>query len=1303
MTDPALRAHINWLGYVQPVGLVVSPPALVNAQCALPLELPARQATFLSLTPDGKIDDLPAFLGTLFDWQPTDLIPAHTLTELELALPDYHDVLRPTFAVPKGDEDGYQMLIVRLPADTDPDALPADTARGWRATPQARLERLLREKEIPVGLLVNDNCLRLVYAPRGESSGHLTFRLSEMRPIAGRPILGALCMLLGAERLFLVPPNKRLPHVLKESRKYQNEVSTRLAEQVLEALDELVRGFELADADRAGELLRHVVADDPQHVYGGLITVLLRLVFLLYAEERALTPGDAVYVRHYSVSGLFDRLRADAGRFPDTMDQRFGAWAQLISLFRLVHDGGGDDKLYLPARHGTLFDPDRYPFLEGRPYHKRKNEHAPIQVPRVPDGILWRVLEKLLMLDGERLSYRALDVEQIGSVYEAMMGFELRRAFAPSLAVKPKRIVVSLRRLLDTKDRAKLLSEEAGCDITGKAADALKAARTLEDLAAAIDKKAVDKRIIPEGGLYLQPGEERRRSGSHYTPRTLTEPIVRTTLRPILEALGPRPTPAQLLELKLCDPAMGSGAFLVEVCRQLGDALVEAWTIHADTPLLPPDEDPILHARRLVAQRCLYGVDKNPFAVHLAKLSLWLVTLAKDHPFTFLDHALKHGDSLVGLSKRQIGRFDWQADDTNLPALMAWMEGATATAKARRADIQLADDADDLAQRAALYDADTAVDPARMTGDLCIAAFFSADKDKAREEKRREYKDLVGRWRAGEKQALIDVETIRDALRKAERPIVPFHWEIEFPEVFERENGGFDGVVGNPPFLGGKRVTTILGDTYTDWLKVVHDGSHGNADIVAHFFRRAFVLLRNFGAFGLIATNTVAQGDTRATGLAWIRKSGGWIYDVSRRFQWPGSAAVVVSIVHLTRFGHTQPHIDGRGVDKITAFLLATGADGDPSRLIERKSESFIGNYVNGPGFLFDDRDPESTPIAVMNDLIAQAPYLQDAICPYLGGEEVLTDPRHLHRRYVINFRDMPEMACRNKWPELFEIVEQKVRPKRERDGREVYRRLWWQHAERKPELWLLLADKQRCLFHPNVSSHLAFVFIPTSTVVGAPHNVFVIDRTSGFVILQSRLHEIWARFFGSSLEDRLRYTPSDCFETFPFPPNWQTDPTLEKIGQEYYDFRAALMIRNNQGLTATYNRFHDPDETDPDLLELRRLHAAMDRAVLDAYGWTDISTDCVFRLDYEEAEEEEEDGKKRRKKKPWRFRWPEAVHDEVLARLLALNQLRAEEERVLGGEKGKKVAATKQTGTPKTTKKAGKSATPTLFGMDEK
>ena len=272
-------------------------------------------------------------------------------------------------------------------------------------------------------------------------------------------------------------------------------------------------------------------------------------------------------------------------------------------------------------------------------------------------------------MDGERLSYRTLDVEQIGSVYEAVMGFSLEVAQGRSIAIKPTKshgapATINLEALLATKpaNRVKWLAEQTDQKFTGQAADALKKAESLEDLLAALEKKIaryVTPNVVPKGAMVLQPSDERRRSGSHYTPRSLTEPIVRTTLRPVLESfnrdptgsasaavrpdaesspdslpVGSRlngqrhPTPEDILNLKICDPAMGSGAFLVETCRQLGDELVRAWHVHNCAPKLPPDEDEVLHARRLIAQRCLYGVDKNPMAVDLAKLSLWLATLA---------------------------------------------------------------------------------------------------------------------------------------------------------------------------------------------------------------------------------------------------------------------------------------------------------------------------------------------------------------------------------------------------------------------------------------------------------------------------------------------------------------------------------------------------------------------------------------------------------------------------------------------------------------------------------------------------
>ena len=222
------------------------------------------------------------------------------------------------------------------------------------------------------------------------------------------------------------------------------------------------------------------------------------------------------------------------------------------------------------------------------------------------------------------------------------------------------------------------------------------------------------------------------------TPRSLTEPIVRNTLQPILTRLGDNPTTKQILDLKICDPAMGSGAFLVEACRLLGDELVKAWHVHDCVPVIPPDEDELLHARRLVAQRCLYGVDKNPTAVDLAKLSLWLVTLAQDHPFTFLDHSLRCGDSLVGLTQEQIAAFHWSPPKKRSvedvwfgDPIAGHMQSVTAY---RQQILAARDDKpyEQLRQELAL--ADDALSLARLTGDLVIAAFFSTSKERERVE-----------------------------------------------------------------------------------------------------------------------------------------------------------------------------------------------------------------------------------------------------------------------------------------------------------------------------------------------------------------------------------------------------------------------------------------------------------------------------------------------------------------------------------------------------------------------------------------
>ena len=1357
--DPHRDAHLEWIGFVRPTGLVVLAPALVRAGAILPRDPEGQRLLRASVAerrfhpdrePEPWLPDFRAFASSVLGWNFSPKGYAGTAEypippELETPLQEGGEVLRPDFAVrerdPRENASAWQLIVKVVEPGEDFDRVAGGAGR-LEVSAHGRMERLLRQTGVPAGLLCNGRSLRLVSAPRGESSGWLDVHVADMVTTAGRPIVAALRLLLSQTRLLSLPRDKRFASLLADSRRFQNEVSERLAEQVLHALYELLRGIQAADDTSKGELLRAPLAERPDDIYHALLTVILRLVFLLYAEERDLLPGGETFARHYSLAGLYERLREDAALHPDTLNQRYGAWAQLLVLFRLFHDGAEADGLHLPRRHGALFDPDRFPFLEGRGAGARQI-HERIEPPLVPDGTIYRALDKLLVLDGERISYRALDVEQIGSVYETMMGFRLETARGRSVAIKAQKkhgapTAVNLEALAAEPGhrRAQWLRDRTDRTLTDTVRKPVAAAETVADLHAALQlviDTAATPDLVAAGALVLQPSEARRRSGSHYTPRELTEPIVRTTLEPILARLrgpgGKPPRPEAILDLKICDPAMGSGAFLVEACRQLGDALIEAWRAAGDdaAPDIPPGEDEVIFARRLIAQRCLYGVDRNPMAVDLAKVSLWLATLAKKHALTFVDHALRHGDSLVGLSQRQIEAFHWdttskysQQGFETIPVREQVAKVAALRRQIREADASVPDwDLRDWWDEARFELAKV-----RLFGDLVTAAFFEGSKPKEREAKRAEYARVVYDGHADQFRAWLDER------RRDDPPLAPFHWELEFPEVFEREpsagseggspaperHPGFDAIVGNPPFLGGKRISTNLGDGYRDWLATLHAESSSNADLVAHFFRRAFELVRQQGAFGLIATNTIAQGDTRASGLRWICTHGGDIFSVRRRVKWPGLAAVVVSVLHIGKESVAdRRQIDGGDVKRITAFLFHRGGHDDPVRLAANAGKSFVGSYVLGMGFTFDDTDKKgvASPLAEMHRLIEKDPRNREVIFGYIGGEEVNSSPTHAHHRYVINFRDYPLGRDRTEpsgaalysedeataaesgqgaqqaaswaratneeqrawlqggrvphdypgpvaadWPELLAIVEERVKPERMKVKRDAHRLRWWHYGDKRPALYAAIAGLERVLVISRISNAFGFTFLPAGMVCNEKTIVFPFVQTSALATLQSRLHEVWARFLSSTLKDDLQYTPSDCFETFPFPNDWETDRALEGAGQEYYQFRASLLVRNDEGLTKTYNRFHDPYENDPEIAKLRELHAAMDRAVLDAYGWTDIPTDCEFLLDYEIDEEEWGN-----RKKPYRYRWPDDVRDEVLARLLELNAERAAEE----------------------------------------
>ena len=363
---------LEWLDHVRPVGLVVA-PALLDELGLVPIRQTqldtAQAAELIDAEPEHKgapaLRDPWAFAATVLGWQPPLVAGSPggppLPDRLSIRLPDHGTTLEPTWAVTERgkSETGFQLLLRIEPPGVGADARGA--LEGWEATPQQRFERLLRETGVPAGLTVTDSQIRLTHALRGETSGYLDFPIRPLGTVAGRPMLGGFKLLLDSTRLFTDAPDRRLPALLKKSREAQAHVSTELAGQVLGALHELLRGLDAAEP----ALVRDLARSRSGHLYEGLLTVLLRLVFILYAEDRDLMPsrrdgwGLSLYERSYAVRGLYARLVKDAALNPDTMDERRGGWGQLLALFRLVY--GGHASGLVQARGGRLFDPNTFP------------------------------------------------------------------------------------------------------------------------------------------------------------------------------------------------------------------------------------------------------------------------------------------------------------------------------------------------------------------------------------------------------------------------------------------------------------------------------------------------------------------------------------------------------------------------------------------------------------------------------------------------------------------------------------------------------------------------------------------------------------------------------------------------------------------------------------------------------------------------------------------------------------------------------------------------------------------------------
>jgi hypothetical protein len=497
-------------------------------------------------------------------------------------------------------------------------------------------------------------------------------------------------------------------------------------------------------------------------------------------------------------------------------------------------------------------------------------------------------------------------------------------------------------------------------------------------------------------------------------------------------------------------------------------------------------------------------------------------------------------------------------------------------------------------------------------------------------------------------------------LSKGSKGIVPFHWELEFPEVFTTDDkgraiGGFDVIIGNPPFAGKNTITSSTREGYIDWLQTIHEQSHGAADLVAHFFRRSFTLLRQNGCFGLIATNTIGQGDTRSTGLRWICAHDGTIFRARKRLRWPGEAAVVVSVVHVAKGAIPSPHLlNHHEVPTITAYLFHAGGSEDPHKLRSNLGLAFQGCGIGSLGFLLTPKDLEFAAFSQLKHPKHPSVLL---LKPYIGGEDLY---RGTIERYVLDVDEL-DAETLTAMPEVLGLLQDRVRGDLlARHEISETTTEWWHF--RRPSLGLrramaMLGEPLACA---RVGNALALSFLPKDSISNEKVIVFHLNSFSAFATLQGRVHEIWARFFSATLKDDLQYTPSDCFDSFPFCEGFQSNDIMDTVGKNYYEFRLQLMRRESCGLTTIYNWFHDPGCECDGIPELRDLHDSMDRAVLNAYGWTDIQSKCEF---IPEFDEEDDDDNERPTRKKYRYRWPDEIRDDVLTRLLELNRRRMLEE----------------------------------------
>lgn len=1220
---------------------------------------------------------------------------------LQASLPEHSVTLSPDLAVIDEQRANNPLLLIQTYAqDVDLDA--SLKQNGWAATPADRMVQLCRSLGCRLGLVTNGERWMLVDAPVGAVTTFASWyaRIWSQEPIT----LQAFVHLLGIRRFF-VEESEQLPALLDRSLKFQDEVTDALGEQVRRAVEVLIQTLDKADQDRNRELLHDV--KEPE-LYEAALTVMMRLVFLLSAEERGLLlMGDERYEVNYALSTLRMQLRKES---EEILERRWDAWSRLLAIFRAVFGGIEHENLRLPALGGSLFDPDQFPFLEGRAKGSNWRTDAATPLP-IDNRTVLLLLEAIQQFQGRTLSYRALDVEQIGYVYEGLLERTVKRTDEVTLELDATKSAKTPWIKLAELDSAHLDGAVRLAELLQKRSGS-SASRVRNDLAKPVDDTLADRLltaclgdtklrdrikpyahllrtdpwgyplVYPAGAFIVTTGSDRRETGTHYTPKSLTEAIVAETLTPVAyvgPAAGtPREqwalrSPAELLDLKICDPAMGSGAFLVQACRWLSDRLVEAWsqveatgkTVSVDgevldagatkEPLPRDSEARTVIARRLIAERCLYGVDLNPLAVELAKLSIWLVTLAKGRPFGFLDHNLRCGDSLLG-----IHRLDQLTELSMTPERKGERSGHLFGQNIEKAVLEAIElrqrlrampirDIHDVEAMARL-DAESRIrlKVSERIADAFIGEVLALGGNAT--ALRNELSSLAiqaGQAIEGNQPALQAISDRALGRLSLDLPTGsarrPFHWPLEFPEVFLNKRAGFDALIGNPPYIGGRLITGHFGRTYYEYLDVIREGRKGSPDFCVFFLLRAHALACIGGFTGVVVTATIKDTGNRSVGLDHLLNNKASIVWAISQMPWPGSATLDVSIVVICNGSWAGARILDRGNTHFISGGLDSNEEVDIRGLKSMEGKRSDGYKLMGEGFVLQQED--------FSALVQSEPNAAEIILPYFTGEDVTESPNFSPSRWAIDFEERTEEESR-RWPIAFDRVERLVKPFRDGQTGQIHQYCFWKYWDMRSGLRDAQSSMERYLVTANNSKYLIFRTYSGRAVFNHKTKIIFSADYSVFSLLQSTIHEAWARWrSGARGGGSIAYSSSKALATFPIPQ--VIDATrLQTIGENYDAARSKLLSSLTIGPTQLYNKFHSPDANDEQLIALRELHRLMDESVADAYGWGDLD----LQHDFHEVSYLPENDR-------IRYTISEAARLDVLRRLSILNRQCHEEE----------------------------------------